>query len=114
MFSLNELAIASDVDLSRINPTASDYDQKVEMANQLVRKWMRDPENRKYLDEKKAEYIHDKGWSLFNGKRGNIKHEVDIPQEAFLLLPPEIRNDKKELIKWVKTYHPYLQHNQIV
>lgn len=114
MFTQNELAIASDVDLSRINPSGSDFDQKVEMANQLVRKWMRDPENRQYLDEKKAAYLHDKGWSVFKGKRGNIKHEMDIPQEAFLLLPPEIRNDKKALVKWVKTYHPYLQHNQIV
>jgi hypothetical protein len=109
MFSLHELALASDVDLSRIDPTASDFDQKVEMANQLVRKWMRDPENKKYLDEKKADYLHDKGWS----KGGNLKHEVDIPQDAFVLLPPEIRNDKKMLMKWAKTYHPYLFHDNI-
>jgi hypothetical protein len=114
MFTLKELAIASDVDLDRIDPTMSDFDQKVEMANQMVRKWMKDPSNRRYLDGKKADYIHDKGWSNFNGKRGNLKHEVDIPQEAFVLLPSEIRNDRKELMKWAKMYHPYLFHNQIV
>jgi len=110
MFTLQELAIASDVDLSRINPYASDFDQKIEMANQLVRKWMKDPENRAYLNEKKADYIHDKGWT----KKGNLKHEVDIPQDAFLLLPREIRNDKKALMKWVRVHHPYLFHSNIV
>ena len=110
MFTLNELAIASDVDLSRINPTASDFDQKLEMANQLVRKWMKNKENRDYLAVKKADYIHDKGMSL----GGNMKHELDIPQEAFLLLPKEIRNNKKELLKWAQKYHPYLFHKSIV
>jgi len=110
MFTLNELAMASDVDLTRINPEMSDFDQQVEMANQLVRKWMRDPGNRKYLDEKKADYLHDKGWSVGS----SFKHEVDIPQEAFVLLPREIRNDKKELMKWAEQYHPYLFHKSIV
>lgn len=114
MLTLQELAIASDVDLSRINPEMSEFDQKVEMANQMVRRWMRDPENRSYLQEKKADYIHDQGWTSYNGTKGNLKHEVDIPQEAFILLPSEIRNDKKELMKWVNKYHPQLMHNRIV
>jgi len=110
MFTLQELAIASDVDLSRINPEMSDFDQKVEMANQLVKKWMKNPKNREYLDEKKSDYIHDRGWSVGS----NFKHEVDIPQEAFLLLPKEIRSDKKELMKWASRYHPYLFHKSVV
>jgi len=114
MISFRDLAIASDVDFSRINPFASDFDQKLEMANQAVVKWMKDPENRSYLNEKKADYIHDKGWTLYSGKRGNFKHEMDIPQEAFILLPKEIRNNKKELVKWVTTNHPYLLHKSIV
>jgi len=114
MFTFQELAIASDVDLSRIDPMASDFDQKVEMANQLVHKWMKDKENRSYLDEKKADYIHDKGWTNYNGTKGNLKHEVDIPQDAFVLLPKEIRNNNKELMKWANKYHPYLFHNRIV
>lgn len=114
MFSLTELAIASDVDLSRINPTESIFDQKVAMANQLVHKWMRDPDNRAYLQEMKADYIHDKGWSSFDGKKGNLKHELDIPPDAFIMLPMEIRGNTKELIKWVEKYHPYLMHKRIV
>jgi len=39
--------------------------------------------------------------------------KVDIPQEAFILLPSEIRHDKKELMKWAKKYHPYLFHSSI-
>jgi hypothetical protein len=115
MFSFQELAIASDVDLSRISPEASDFDQKLEMANQLVRKWMKDPDNRQYLDEKKADYLHGQGWSRGSkGCKGNLKHEVDIPSDAFMLLPREIRNDRKELMKWVEKYHPYLMHKKIV
>ena len=114
MYSFKQLAIASDVDLSKINPEASDIDQRIEMANQLVRKWMKDPETQKYLQEKKAEYIHDRGWTGSDEKQGNLKHELDIPQDAFLLLPPEIRNDNKELMKWAERHHPYLFHKRIV
>ena len=110
MFSFNELAIASGVDLSRISPKMSDFDQKVEMANQMVRNWMCEKENRDYLNDKKADYIHDKGWSSYDGKKGNLKHELDIPQDAFILLPVEIRNNKDELMKWASKYHPYLFH----
>ena len=113
MFTLNELAIANGVDLTKINPYSSTFDQQVEMANQMVRKWMKNPKNKAYLDEKKANYIHDKGWTYYNGKRGNMKHEVDIPSEAFIMLPKEIRDNKKELMRWVKEKHPYLMHNQI-
>jgi len=71
---------------------------------------MTDPENRAYLDRKKADYIHKKGWTENRG----LKHECDIPQDAFVLLPKEIRNDKKALMQWVKTHHPYLLHSSIV
>ena len=110
MFTLNELAIASDVNLSRINPYASEFDQKVEMANQLVDKWMKDPDNRQYLNDRKADYIHDRGWS----KGGNMKRELDIPQDAYIMLPREIRNDRVELMKWVNKYHAQLMHRRIV
>lgn len=114
MFNFHNLALSTGVDLNKIDPYASDFDQKVEMANQMVRKWMNDPVNRQYLNEKKADYIHDKGWTYFDGKKGNMKHEIDIPQEAFILLPPEIRNNKKKLMKWANQYHPYLFHKNIV
>lgn len=114
MNQLNYFAKNLGVDISKISPFSSEFDRKLEMANQAVINWMKDPDNKAYLDDKKASYIHDKGWSIYNGKRGNVKHEYDIPQEAFLLLPFEIRNDKKELKKWVLTYHPYLMHSKIV
>lgn len=101
-------------DLSRIDPSMSEYDQKVELANQAVHNWMRDPDNYSYLQEKKADYIHDKGWTTYGGKRGNLKHELDIPSEAFSLLPEEIRGSAKEVRKWVDRYHPYLLHSRIV
>lgn len=104
------LALASGIDLSRINPYASDHDQKLEMANQLTRRWMSDPENRAYLNEKKADYIHDRGRTV----GGNMKHELDIPTEVFIMLPPEIRNDKKELWKWAQKHQPQLFHSRIV
>lgn len=104
------MAASAGIDLRKINPYASDHDQKVEMANQLVHKWMRDPDNRRYLDDKKAEYIHKKGYS----NNRTMKHECDLPPGAFLVLPSEIRNNKKELMKWVKRCHPYLLHSSIV
>ena len=110
MLDLNTLALASGVDLIRINPYASDFDQRVEMSNQLVRKWMKDPVNKSYLNEKKAEYIHSRGLSVGH----NMKHELDIPQEAFVMLPVEIRNDRKELMKWVEKFHPYLMHKRMM
>lgn len=113
LFSPQKLAMALGVDLSRINPNSSDFDQKLEMANQLVINWMKVPENWQYLQEKKAAYIHDKGWTYYNGKKGNLKQEADIPQEAFIMLPPEIRNNTKELMKWVEKYHPYLLHRKV-
>lgn len=109
MFSTQNLGVACGLDLSRINPFASVFDQKVEMANQAVRKWMKDPNNRAYLDSKKADYIHEKGWSIGKG----LKHECDLPPEAFILLPTEIRNNKRELMKWARKNHPYLFHDQI-
>lgn len=110
MFSSQKLGIVSDVDLSKINPNMSDHDQKVEMANQLVNQWLQKKENRDYLNEKKSDYIHDKGWT----KNRGLKHEVDIPADAFIMLPREIRNDRKELMKWVTKYHPELFHKRIV
>jgi hypothetical protein len=103
------MCIASDIDLDKINPNMSDFDQKIEIANQAVRTWMKNPMNRAYLDEKKADYIHTKG---FSSKKG-FKHELDIPPDAFIMLPIQIRNNQKELLKWAKKYHPYLFHNQI-
>ena len=88
----------------------SAFDQKVEMANQMVKKWMSDPINRQHLNDKKAQYIHDKGWSV--GR--TLKNELDIPSEAFCMLPAEIREDKKRLIKWVEDDHPYLMYKRIV
>ena len=111
MISLNQLAIATKVDLSKINPNLSDFDTRIAMANQVVDKWLKDSGNWSYLNNKKAEYIHTKGWTSFAGKKGHLKHEVDIPQEAFVLLPSEIRNNPKELMKWVKSTHPYLLHS---
>lgn len=88
---------------SFLNP--NDYfDAQVIRANNLVREWMRDPENIEFLNQLKAEAIHTKG----NSTSGNIKHKHIIPQEAFLVLPDEIRKDKKMLDKWVAKYHPYL------
>ena len=113
MIGAAELSALTDVDFRKINPYASDFDQKVEMANQAVVAWMKVKDNYDYLQEKKADYIHNKGWTNNNGKRGNLKHEVDIPQEAFILLPPEIRNDRDRLMRWAETHHPYLFHKRM-
>jgi len=110
MFTLSELAIASDVDLSRIDPTASEFDQKVEMANQLVKKAMRDVGFRENLTSKKIEFLQDKGWSL------NRSHKLvgEVPQDAFVMLPREISRDSKRLRAWMKQYHPYLLYDNVV
>ncbi len=110
MISLEGLAASVGVDLSRISPEMSLFDTQMEMANQAVRNWMKNKENRDYLNDKKADYIHDKGWTVGKG----FKHECDIPQEAFLLLPRQVRNDRKRLMRWVNEKHPYLMHRRIV
>lgn len=110
MITLEQLCQGCGVDLSKIDPRLSDTDTRIEMANQAVTYWMSKPENKSYLDRKKADYLHDKGWSV--GK--NLKHECDIPNEAFVLLPSEIRNNPKEIMLWVNKYHPYLLHKKIV
>lgn len=80
------------------------YDFKIIKANLLVQDWMKDIDNRVYLNELKAEALHEKGHSV----AGNIKHKHIIPEDAFLALPEEIRLDKKKVNRWLTTYHPYL------
>ena len=109
MFSPFELAIASDIDIDMINPSMSDYDKKIAIASNAIRKWMRNPVNRKFLDEKKANYLHDKGWSVDK----TLKDEATFPQEAYVLLPQELRRDPIKLRKWVAQNHPYLLHRSI-
>tara|TARA_R110002051_G_scaffold204723_1_gene270813 strand:- start:7019 stop:7324 length:306 start_codon:yes stop_codon:yes gene_type:complete len=87
-----------------LNPNLSDTDAKIACANHLVDLWMKVPENLSNLREQKAAYLHDKGWSI--GR--NLKSECDIPFEAYCMLPQEIKHNQFELMKWVKTYHPYL------
>ena len=98
------------MDLKRINPNQSLLDIRIEIADELVRDWMKVPDNLTFLRQKKAEYLHRRGWSLsrIDGTKGNFKAEYDIPQEAFFALPSEIRNHPKELKKWVELRHPYL------
>tara|TARA_R100000306_G_scaffold61395_1_gene63796 strand:- start:1869 stop:2174 length:306 start_codon:yes stop_codon:yes gene_type:complete len=95
------IIIASPQDL---NPNLSEKDQMIHLANLEVEKAMKDPVFYQELRERQAEFELTKGMS---GKR-NLKMRVSIPQDAVNALPPEIRNDNKELLKWVKRYHPYL------
>ena len=94
--------------MSRVYTTFLDpknpHDFQIMLANEKVREWMKDPECRTYLNELKSEAILTKG----NSVAGNIKHKHIIPQDAYLLLPSEVRENRKKLNHWVKTYHPYL------
>lgn len=101
--------------LEKLDPTKSIFDLQVDLADMHVREWMQDPDNRAYLHERKQEYLHTKGFSKGrgNGSKGNIRAVYDLPQEAFFTLPPEIRDDPKELQKWVKTRHPYLMFSSL-
>ena len=102
-----KLGILTDVydfDFSKVNPKASRYDMSVQLANAAVDSWLTKPANRKHLHEMQVERMHDKGMSV----GGNMKQVCDIPEEAFFLLPPEIRNHKEELMKWVRNHHPCL------
>ena len=105
MFTQQELAIACDIDIRKINPIASEFDQKVSLANESVYKHMNMPAYRKILNEEKSEYRENKGWSIKKG----LKAKHNIPQEAYVLLPKEIRSNSKMLDKWVNKYHPYLR-----
>ena len=79
-------------------------DLAISLANEAVRQAMLEPVFKSYIEHKHSEYLHSKGWS----KRRHFKDAVEIPDTAFWLLPMEIRDHPKELIKWVKRYHPYL------
>ena len=98
------------MDFSKINPNKSVKDIRMDIASEIIHKWMLDIDNRTYINELKAEYLHTKGWSISgkDGTKGNLKHEFNIPQEAFFALPEEIRNNGLELRKWLKKNHPYL------
>lgn len=80
------------------------FDLQLETANRLVYEAMQDEDFKAALHEKKMDYIHNKGWSV--GK--TMKAEADIPHKAFWALPEEIRDHPKEVMKWIKKYHPYL------
>lgn len=78
---------------------------KIDKANELVYwKMSTDREFVTYLNEVKAEILHSKGWS----KDKTLKARYEIPSEAFFALPPEVRENRKNLARWVKEYHPYL------
>lgn len=91
-------------DIQKIPPNLSHIDGQTAVADALVRDWMRNPDNKASLDAKKSKYLHDKGFSV----KRTFKNDCDIPGEAFFALPKEIRDNPKELRKWVETRHPYL------
>ena len=87
------------------NPDLLTPDEKrIDKANEEVYYWILQKDNRQYISDLKSEYLHQKGWS--DTKQFKSKHV--IPQDAFLALPQDIRNDRKKLEKWVKEYHNYL------
>lgn len=81
----------------------SERELKIKIANAAVHQWMRKKENIDYLNQKKAEYVHDKGWT----QNRTFKHELDIPPEAYRMLPNDLKQGEA-LKKWAKRYHPYL------
>jgi len=82
----------------------SKFDARCFLASKIIEHWMQDPDNRAMVRDKQTNYIHDKGWAA--GKL--FKEEHTIPQEAFLVLPPEISQKPKELMRWLKNNHRYL------
>lgn len=87
----------------RLNPK-DPIDRDIIAANILVQSWMKDPDNYRYLQELKAEALHNKG----NTMGRNMKHKHIIPQDAYIALPSVIRDDKKKRDEWLKEFHPYL------
>jgi hypothetical protein len=82
----------------------NDTDRRIALANEIVRRAMLDTDFNRHLRDKHAEFLHSFGWSV--GK--NFKAAAEIPEDAYAILPYEIKEDAKELMKWVKMYHPYL------
>ena len=85
-----------------------EHEFKILMADSAVLQWMDNPDNVRYLRERQAEYLHTKGWAMTKEKL--TKAEACIPPDAYFHLPQEWRIDpkRKELMKWVRTSHPYL------
>jgi len=79
-------------------------DLKIHLANEAVKEAMKDKTFSSYINHKHNEYIHSGGWD----NKKMFKDAMEIPYKAFFLLPEEIRDNDKELKKWVKQYHPYL------
>lgn len=91
------LAIMSERNLS-------EFDAKCVLASMIIEEWVSDPDIAEYLKDKSKEYIHTKGYS--NNK--TLKEEHTIPLEAFVVLPKEIRDEPKRLVRWLKENHRYL------
>ena len=66
---------------------------------------MNNKQFREELNELQKEALHEKGWSINRMYKSRMK----IPADAYSLLPPEYRSDRKLLKRWVQERHPYLQ-----
>jgi len=94
----------SGIDPLTLPSSIKPFEVRCMIASKIIRQSMRDPLFYNELRGMKAEYLHDKGWSISRF----FKSEYTIPQSAYLVLPAELRKDKKALKKWLKDNHPYL------
>jgi len=76
----------------------SEYDAKCFLAKKIIEEFLSDPDILEIYKEKQKDYIHSKGWSA----NRTFREEYSIPQEAWSVLPVEIRDNQKVLLMWLK------------
>lgn len=73
-------------------------------ANKLIDDAMQNEEFARQLKEKREEALMYGGMS----RCGSLKSKYSIPQDAWIVLPEEVRDDDKVLDEWIIKHHPYL------